>query len=85
MFSDVVFFYFMMCWSHSIICFMDSVFRFFSAAAISSITGTFSVNDFLTGLLGPYQEIRSRSFSYGPSLRGPCVKVRASYFLVWTE
>ena len=33
-----------------------------------------SSNDLLTGLLCPYQEIRSLS------LQGPCIKVRASYF-----
>ena len=26
------------------------------------------------------RKYEARSFSYGPSLRGPCVKVRASYF-----
>ena len=33
-------------------------------------------NDLLTGFLGLYYEIRSPIFSYGPSVRGPCVKER---------
>ena len=36
----------------------------------------YCINDLLTELLGPYQEIRSPIFF----VRGPCVKVRASYF-----
>ena len=38
------------------------------------------INDLLIGFLSPYYEIRIPIFSYGPSLRGPCIKVRASYF-----
>ena len=41
----------------------------------------YSNNDLLTELLGPYQEIRSPIFFVWSELRrGPCVKVRASYF-----
>ena len=43
------------------------------------------LNDLVTGLLGPYQEIRSPIFLVRLSLQGPCVKVSASYFLVPTE
>ena len=45
----------------------------------------FSVYYLLIGLLGPYKEIRSSIFLYGPILREPCTKVRALHFQVWTE
>ena len=39
-----------------------------------------SINDLLTGYSVRTRKYEVRSCLYGPSLRGPCVKVRASYF-----
>ena len=44
------------------------------------LRGVVDNNDLLTGYSVRTRKYEVRSFSYGPSLRGPCVKVRDSYF-----
>ena len=49
------------------------------------VVGRFSNNDLLTGLLGPYQEIRSPIFFVLPELARAVRKSEGFVFLVRTE